>query len=127
MAPRKQKADLEKEQLGSKPQYIVKDSLIHRGSKSQYIFKNFLIRVFPHGDDTGGKTATNLMMTTSQLNHYGSGFPSTTSAGRDVNGSQFFHHNRGDILAGREVHRLVDRPGTNHHDNRETSTINSTT
>ncbi|XP_071501839.1 peptidyl-prolyl cis-trans isomerase B-like [Diadema antillarum] len=64
----------------------------YKGNTAQHIFKDVIIRggVFPHGDDTGGKTATNLTMTTSQLSHYGSGLPSTTSAGRDVNGSQFF-------------------------------------
>ncbi|XP_071485262.1 peptidyl-prolyl cis-trans isomerase 5-like [Diadema antillarum] len=64
----------------------------YKGDKAQRIFKDFMIRGgnLYRGDDTGGKTATNLMMTTSQLSHYGSGLPSTTSANRDVNGSQFF-------------------------------------
>ncbi|XP_071481975.1 uncharacterized protein [Diadema antillarum] len=68
----------------------IESALGHKGIKAQRIFKDFMIRNLYRGDDIGGKTATNLMMTTSQLNHSGSGLPSTTSANRDVNESQFF-------------------------------------
>ncbi|XP_072175122.1 uncharacterized protein [Diadema setosum] len=70
----------------------IESTLEYSGSKSQCIFKDSMIRGgdFPHGDGTGSKTTTNLMVATSQPSYYGSGLPSTTSADRDVNGSQFF-------------------------------------